>query len=177
MLLKYFLKFFINLKKNNFCHRVTEDFISHFLGIDNGKSIATILGETKLPQILIKGYNNIVKQEKETNYRLQYSPYLMNMAEIIERSSQHEEVSQLLDKIEDWNDLSKVLEQRNQDLSEFQNSFKVETTNVVSEYDEDLEIGEREEKDFPDIAERDDRDYDIENAEVLLTKIEIEAKN
>jgi len=139
------------------------------LEIDNGEGIVTILEESKIPAIIVDGYNRSLKMEKESNYRPQFTPYLLNIAESIEKLD-HEEVRTHLKTINGWTDISKLLEQRRFELNEYQTSFKVEpSTNINTDIDEFM--GE-----FGEGMEGDENDYDIELAEVLLSKLEIETK-
>jgi len=59
------------------------------------------------------------------------------------------------------------LQQKNKELIDFQNSFKVDSKTVVSDFEEEyMEEGES----------NGDKDIDFSEAEVLLSKEEIETK-
>jgi len=74
--------------------------------------------------------------------------------------------------VEGWAEISALLEQRRVELNEFQTSFKVEpSTNINTDIDEYMgEFGEGIDEAI------EENDYDIELAEVLLSKLEIETK-
>jgi len=160
-LISRIIELFLKFEKNNFCHKLTEDFFLLLFSLRDDK-ILELLKNTQLLQNLANGYQDIKKLETDKRYRPQNAPYILNIAQKI-KNLELEELHEIKEKSPAWNDMEKDIDKITQELSDFQQSQKI--NNEKPELDDDFDY---------QVHEGDDKDYDIELGEILLTKQEIE---
>jgi len=172
---------------NNFCHRSIETIFVKFLENSGPDSQLAFLEKTKLPHKLLEA-------EKSTEKPPLYKPYLHRMiystGEISEKSPA---LKTELDGIEGWNDMLTEVKEERKKLETASSAAKVEeepsffqppSVPDASELDGSDAYEEGRDDDDEDLNLDDDQDmdsandaddYDADQAEILLTKQEIEA--
>jgi serine/threonine-protein phosphatase 6 regulatory subunit 3 len=172
---------------NNFCHRSSETIFVKFLEISSAESQLTLLSKTKLA-------HKLLESEKSPEKPSLYKPYLHRMifsiGEIAEKSPNlkteleaiegwtvlHDEVKEERKKLETASSAAKVEEEPSffpppavPDPTELDGSDAYEEGR--DDDDEDLNLDDDQDMDSANDAD----DYDADQAEILLTKQEIEA--
>jgi len=173
---------------NNFCHRSAETVLVKFLENTVPDSQLAFIDKTKLPHKLLEA-------EKVTEKPLPlYKPYLHRMiysiGEISERSPT---LKSTLDTVEGWNELLNQVKEERKKLETASSAAKVEEEPSFfpppaipdpSELEGSDAYEEGRDNDDEDLNLEDDQDmesandaddYDADQAEILLTKQEIEA--
>jgi len=173
---------------NNFCHRSIETTVVKFLENSGPESQVSFLEKTKLSQKLLESDK---KAEKPAPL---YKPYLhriiYSLGEISEKSPS---LKTELEAVEGWNELLTVVKEERKKLETASSAAKVEEEPTFfqppsvpdpSEIDGSDAYEEGRDADDEDLNLDDDQDmdsandaddYDADQAEILLTKQEIEA--
>jgi len=172
---------------NNFCHRSTETIFVKFLENSGSDAQLSFLGRTKLAVKLLEA-------EKITEKPPLYKPYLHRMIYSIgEISEKSPSLKSELDTVEGWNELLNEVKEERKKLETASSAAKVEEEPSFfpppavpdpseldgsdtyeegrDEDDEDLNLDDDQDMDSANDAD----DYDADQAEILLTKQEIEA--
>jgi len=131
---------------------------------DNSR-IFRLVKKSNLLERIIKGYNLVQKLESEKNYRCQYAPYLLTLAQKV-NSFEIPELNELRLSTPGWDSVVEIVEKTNKLLKDYQNASTF-TPGQRNDFDDEF-IANVESDD-------DEKDYDIEISEVLLSKIEIES--
>jgi len=179
---------------NNFCHRSLETIFVKFLENSGQEAQLMFLEKTKLPKRLVES-DKVEKQEPGKPQPL-FKPYIHRMVysigEIAERAPH---LKTVLDEVEGWNDLHTLIKEERKKLETASAGSKgtieeepayfqppavldVPDTDTNDAYeegrdndDEDLNLEDDQDMDSANDAD----DYDADQAEILLTKQEIEA--
>jgi len=160
-LVKLVIELFLKFEKNNFCHKLTEDLFAILFSLKEDK-VMELLQNTQVLLNLAQGYQDMKQQEVKNHYRPQNTPYLLNIAQKI-KSLELDEIAELKQKSPGWNEVEDDITKITKDLSEYQNTQNI--SSEKPELDDDFDY---------QFQEGDDKDYDIELGEILLTKQEIE---
>jgi len=173
---------------NNFCHRSIETILVKFLENSGSDPQLAFLQRTKLPQKLLE---SVKTTEKPSPL---YRPYLLRMIYSIGEISEKSPLLKTeLDAIEGWNELLNEVREERKKLETASSAAKVEEEPSMfqppaapdpselegsdayeegrDDDDEDLNLDDDQDMDSANDAD----DYDADQAEILLTKQEIEA--
>jgi hypothetical protein len=172
---------------NNFFHRSSETIFVKFLEISSAESQLTLLSKTKLAHKLLESEKS---PEKPSLYRPYLHRIIFSIGEIAEKSPNlktelesiegwtvlHDEVKEERKKLETASSAAKVEEEPSffpppavPDPTELDGSDAYEEGR--DDDDEDLNLDDDQDMDSANDAD----DYDADQAEILLTKQEIEA--
>jgi len=177
---------------NNFCHRSLEVVFVKFLENSGQEAQLSFLDKTKLTKRLVEA-DKTDKPEPGKPSAL-YKPYLHRMVHSIgEISERAPYLKGVLEEVEGWNDLLTLVKEERKKLETATAGSKVEEepaffqppaaldvndTDTNDSYeqgqdddDEDLNLEDDQDMDSTNDAD----DYDADQAEILLTKQEIEA--
>eukprot|EP01130_Rhizamoeba_saxonica_P017549 TRINITY_DN8532_c0_g1_i1.p1 TRINITY_DN8532_c0_g1~~TRINITY_DN8532_c0_g1_i1.p1 ORF type:complete len:532 (-),score=134.82 TRINITY_DN8532_c0_g1_i1:66-1661(-) len=159
-----FLDLFLGIERNNFCHRLVEEIFYNFLETGSIARIVSLLKQSELVEKLIEGTKNNTDSENGGTFRNQYMPYLVNIGQHIQSLANEPLVREVLSTIPEWPDFEAFIIQEVEASNESDelDSYESPTTSSSSDYANDFEF------------DNDDKDYDISEAEVLLSKCEIE---
>jgi len=171
-LTRYCVRLFTTFPNNNFCHRFTEHILLSILASFSGERLASFLSQSLILPYLVETEKENRKKTENGLPRALCIPFIYQIGSFIqEKSSQDELIASLLEKELGWDVLMRVIAEDRQkseqtmgpyDDREDSNSYNPDDTE-----DPDDEI----ESDEPNDAD----DYDTDQAEILLSKAEIEA--
>uniref|UniRef100_A0A6B2L125 Serine/threonine-protein phosphatase 4 regulatory subunit 3-like central domain-containing protein n=1 Tax=Arcella intermedia TaxID=1963864 RepID=A0A6B2L125_9EUKA len=190
------LKLMFEFPHNNFCHRALETIFVKFLENSGQEAQLTFLEKTDLPKKLVAtdklfGAGTVPTQDGKP---LLYRPYLhrivYSIGEIAERATH---LKDILEGVEGWNDLLNFIKEEKKKSETSSAAAKVEEEPTYFQPpasldvpdidgndgyeegrdndDEDLNLDDDQDMDSANDAD----DYDADQAEILLTKQEIEA--
>jgi len=180
---------------NNFCHRSIETIFVKFMENSGPDSQLTFLEKTKLAHKLLEAEKTVSSKTPPTTGKAPlYRPYLHRMIYSIgEISEKSPTLKSTLDEIEGWNELLNEVKEERKQLESASSAAKVEEEPATfqpsavpdpselegndayeegrDDDDEDLNLDDDQDMDSANDAD----DYDADQAEILLTKQEIEA--
>jgi len=157
---------------NNFCHRFAEHLLMTVIANLQGETLVQFLEKSKILTMLVEA-DKVNKEKTDLNGpRAQHMPFIYSLgAAIQEKGTLDETVGKIVGGVENWQVLvAAILDDRQkseQTLGPYDdNTDSEEPYNPsLSEDDNDLESDEPNDAD----------DYDTDQAEILLSKAEIEA--
>jgi len=164
----YTLNLFFNFSTNNFCHKFVERIFLTTLTYLNGQPLIDFLEKI----LLIKVMLTKEEESKEKQPTPHFMPFLQNIGLLVEeKSMSNDQLYNYLGSKEGWEAYATRVRNERQSI-EPRDPYDVDNTSsegygsAVSIEDDDEEIS-----DEPNDAD----DYDTEQAEILLTKADIEA--
>jgi len=111
----------MKFEKNNFAHKLTEDFYFNMFYMKDNSRIFRLVKKSNLLERIIKGYNLVQKLESEKNYRCQYAPYLLTLAQKV-NSFEIPELNELRLSTPGWDSVVEIVEKTNKLLKDYQNA-------------------------------------------------------
>jgi len=171
-LIKQLFGLFAGFPTNNFCHRFTEHVIISILVTLPAAPLCTFLeGSDIMPMLVEAEKNNRLKLE-QGEVSFMYIPFIFSIGSTIqERAAQDELVLKVVDAVPDWGELQKAIAEERQKSEHTLGPYD-DNTDSEEPYNPSLS---EEENDLESDEPNDADDYDTDQAEILLTKAEIEA--
>lgn len=164
----YTLNLFFNFSTNNFCHKFVERIFLTTITFLNGQPLIDFLEKIQLIQIMLTKEEESKDQQPSPHF----VPFLQNIGLLVEdKSMSNDQLYNYLVSKEGWEAYATRVRNERQSI-EPRDPYEVDNTSsegygsAVSIDDDDEDIS-----DEPNDAD----DYDTEQAEVLLTKEDIEA--
>jgi len=170
---KHLVTIFSSFPTNNFCHRFTEHILLLIISHLPDEQLATFFSQSNLLNFLVAGEKENRDKVERGEMRLMYIPFIFSIGSLIQERANQEDsyVSKSIQKTPDWDVLQKAI------MDE-----KAKTANTVGPYEGDSDSEEpynpsvsEDENDLESDEPNDADDYDTDQAEILLSKAEIEA--
>jgi len=169
-LMKYLVKVFTTFPSNNFCHRFAEHVILSILASLSGERLIQFLQQTEILVYLVSTEKEIRQKIENGGARDLCVPFIFSLGSFIqEKGMLEEQVLGVLEKEPGWDVFLRIINEDRQRAEQTMGPYGEQSSNSynpsVSEGDEDIESDEPNDAD----------DYDTDQAEILLSKAEIEA--
>jgi len=170
-LMKYLVKIFTTFPNNNFGHRFTEHIILSILASLTGDRLVHFVQQTEILSYLVSTEKDIRQKIENGGPRELCVPFIFSMGSFIqEKGMQEQQVLTVLEKEPGWDAFLRVIAEDRQRSEQTMGPYGEHSSNSynpseVSDGDDDIESDEPNDAD----------DYDTDQAEILLSKAEIEA--
>eukprot|EP01127_Copromyxa_protea_P005811 TRINITY_DN15664_c0_g1_i1.p1 TRINITY_DN15664_c0_g1~~TRINITY_DN15664_c0_g1_i1.p1 ORF type:complete len:522 (-),score=70.00 TRINITY_DN15664_c0_g1_i1:76-1641(-) len=156
----------LQFSMNNFCHLVVGRILASIISLADDDTIIEYIKKSSLPQALIAHSNDVTP----TTPHVLYAPFIFRIGFIlVQRQQTLDTLNSLLNSIDGWEEFAtRSIDENNKYLqpNPFGDSYDDDDTD-----DKTLSISDEESDD----SSNDAHDYDTSQAEILLSKLEIEA--
>lgn len=181
---------------NNFCHRQVARVLTYMLEHLGSEGHQKFLAKTRLPHRLVEAEPKEQAYEESGNLRRQYRPYLYDLANSLHQIGEASEpFKQQLEAVPGWAEYDKQVQEERRKLQAMSGIEAMKTEEEPTVFQSRSSLGldapsenttyeEGRDADDEDLSLSDDidmdstndaDDYDVDHAEILLSKQEIEA--
>jgi len=166
----FILHLFFSFPTNNFCHKFVERIYERTITSLNYAPLLDFLDKTNIISIMIKKEEEVEGQKAPPHYL----PFLQNIGLLLqEKSFSSDELYNHLIKVEGWEAYAQKVRTLRQSI-EPRNPYEVDDS-TSDGYDSAISVSQEEEEEEISDEPNDADDYDTDQAEILLSKEEIEA--
>jgi len=165
------LNLFFLFPTNNFCHKFVERiFGATITYLENRQKLIPFLEETKLIGVLIQKE----KENKEQKERSHFMPFLHSLGTLLlEKAYSNEELHKFLESSNGWEGYVSMIREERQKLE--RSPLDIDSDSEGPYGNASISMSNDQSDDMDSDEPNDADDYDTEQAEILLTKAEIES--